>query len=140
MGVERGPQLERFRCARKLVDPEEMPVIAALIRNLKLVVRDVKGGPLPPIGGLHLDKTLPAFGRETGDVIAGAIAILLRDPANPPCQVLAAALPQGMDLMAKHALFAGMAQSAVALIPASHVETLCNALRVLQIFRGRCVA
>ena len=134
MRVERRAQLEHLWRARKLVEPEEMPIIATLGRHLELVARDIEGGAFPSVGRLHLDEAVSAFEREAGDVVAGAIAVLLRDPANPPCQILAAAVPQDMDLMMKHAFFAGMAHGAIALIPASRVETSCDALRLLEIF------
>lgn len=116
-----------------------MPIVASFLRHLQLVARDMEGRAFPSVGCLYLDQTILPLRREAGDVIAQAVAILLRYPSDAPGEVVSAMRVQSRALMVKHTLFSGVSQGAVALIASGGVEAAGDALHLFQLVRRRCI-
>ena len=90
MRVQRRMQFERLRLAREVPEPEQGPFRTPLLGHSQLVAADMKRRPLPAIRRLHLDQARTAVRREPRDVVAGAIAILLRNPSDLARKIVAA--------------------------------------------------
>jgi len=94
MSLQWRMKLERAGLSCEVVHAEEAPGIPVPLGDLQFIARDVEWCALPAVRGLDLDKAFPSRGAETLDVVAGAGAILLRDPANLFGKVVATSLAQ----------------------------------------------
>ena len=119
MGFERRPELERAGIPGKVEQTHQAPFMATGLCDLQLVSRDIERRALPPVCGLHFDQSWQSVGRETGDIIAGAITVLLGHPADLRRQIPP---PRGRKTGALM-MDAGFAKRAVSLIPSRHVKS-----------------
>lgn len=90
MRVQRRVQLEHLRFARKVPEPEQGPFRTPLLGHGQLVAADVERRAFLAIRRFHLDQARAAIRREAGDIVAGSVAILLRNPPDLACEVFAA--------------------------------------------------
>ena len=70
------------------VEPEQAPFLAPFLGHGQFVAADVERCAVPAIRRLHLDQTGPAISLKAGDVVARAVAILLRYPSHLARQVI----------------------------------------------------
>lgn len=76
------------------MEAAEPKAIRALVCEALLVGADIEWRAGVSPGGLHLQESFLAFEREGKDVVASAVAILPRDPADFSRQVLESACPK----------------------------------------------
>lgn len=88
---------------------------------------------LPPVRGLDLDQPLPPVRIETGDIVACAVPVFFRNPADLLRQVLPPRCSQRVTLVLQDALFTGLAKGAVAFVPRGHVEFLGDVEHLLEL-------
>ena len=82
-------------------------------------------------------RTLPPVCIETGNIVACAIPVFFRNPADLPRQVLPPRCSQRVTLVLQDALLPGLAKGAVAFIPRGHVEFLGDVEHLLELVRRR---
>lgn len=87
----------------------------------ELVAGDMEGRSFPAVRGLDLDQTLAPVRIEAADVVAGAIAINVRHPANPLGEISSTGSQKRCALMGQHALFACLTKSAIAGVPSGDI-------------------
>ncbi|KAK0360476.1 hypothetical protein LTR94_027150, partial [Friedmanniomyces endolithicus] len=140
MRVQRRPQLEPAWISGEVPEPHKAPIAAMLFRHGQFVAADVKGRALPSIGGLHLYKARTTIDLEASDVIAGAIAILVRNPADAIGQIVAPGGNKRRSFVKDDTLLASATERTVAGIALRHVEAPGDMLHLFQFIRRRNVA
>ena len=114
--LSRRLKCKSLRLAREFLHLDEEPVIAACFGDSQFVSGDVKRRALPPVRGFDLDHPFAAVGFEAGDIIAKAIAVLLRRPADLAGKIAASRLGQGLSFVVKDRLLSGLPKPAIARI------------------------
>src|SRR5690606_33702089 len=115
-------QLEGARGAGDVIEAEEPESVRALGGEGALVLREPERRGAGAGGGLPLQRALRSRGGEGEDVVAGPVAVLGRDPADAPREVVAAEPGEAGALGMEHPLLALAAEGAVTGIACRRVE------------------
>src|SRR5690606_19908321 len=116
------------------------PIAPTLLSNGQLIARDVKRRALPSIGRLHLDQPIAAVGVEAQDVIAIAIAIDMRHPADALGEIGPAGGEQAGTLMRKDTFLARTTQRAIAGVALRYIVLPGDGDHLLKFARRRRIA
>ncbi len=114
---------ENTRADRKVEDPVEPELVRALQGQRLLVAADKEAHPLAAIGRLDLDQPLGARRRvERSDVVARAVSVDVRHPAEVGQEVFASSPGEAALLLIEDELLALLAERAVAGVPGNGIE------------------
>lgn len=135
MCVEGRAQFEGSGLSGEIPQAQEAPLSRPVLRDGKLVPRNMERRSLPPVGGLHLDESGMALRGVTLDVVPRAVAVFVRHPSHAPRQVGTADVGKDGPFVGEHARFSGASERLVALGSCGHVEFARDRLHLIELVR-----
>jgi len=143
--LQRGSQLEEPRRLAELIDAIEPECVRPFLSERSLVAGEEERRLPRAACRLDLDQAFAAGGTEGEDVVAGAVAVLLGDPANLAGQIAALGLRQTAAFEFDDQRLARLAERPVPEVAFGGVELVDQAFeplgpgRGVEIRRGRRV-